>query len=85
MQLDQFFKIEFINANLLAKTKVQVLTELVNTLIHGGRNLNPSLIVETLQQRENLGSTGIGDGVAIPHGKTSAINDLILLKKVTEK
>ena len=78
MQLDQFLKFEFINANLLAKTKVEVLTELVNTLIHGGCNLNPSLIVEILQQRENLGSTGIGYGVAIPHGKTSAINDLII-------
>jgi PTS system nitrogen regulatory IIA component len=78
MQLDQIIKIEFINANLLAKTKTEVLTELVNTLIQGGLKLNASLIVEILQQRENLGSTGIGDGVAIPHGKTSAIDDLIV-------
>jgi len=78
MQLDQIFKMEFINANLLAKNKTEVLTELVKTLIQSGLKLESSLIVEILQQRENLGSTGIGDGVAIPHGKTSAIDELII-------
>ncbi|MCX5849194.1 MAG: PTS sugar transporter subunit IIA [Deltaproteobacteria bacterium] len=78
MQLDQIFKIEFINANLLAKTKTEALTELVNTLIRGGVKLNSSSIIEVLQQRENLGSTGIGDGVAIPHGKISELDDLVV-------
>lgn len=78
MQLDQIFKMEFINANLLAKTKIEALTELVNTIIQGGLKLNPSSIIEILQQRENLGSTGIGDGVAIPHGKIPELDDLIV-------
>src|SRR3977135_1618411 len=33
-------------------------------------------ILETLQQRERLGSTGVGDGVAIPHGKLPKLNKL---------
>jgi len=33
-------------------------------------------ILETLQQREKLGSTGVGDGVAIPHGKLPKLNKL---------
>ena len=33
-------------------------------------------ILETLQQREKLGSTGVGDGVAIPHGKLSKLSKL---------
>ena len=78
MQLDQIFKIEFINANLSAKTKTEALTELVNTIIRGGFKLNSSSIIEILQQRENLGSTGIGDGVAIPHGKIPELHDLIV-------
>ncbi len=78
MQLDQIFKIEFISANLLAKTKIEALEELVNTIIQGGVKLKSSLIIEILQQRENLGSTGIGDGVAIPHGKIPELDDLVV-------
>ena len=78
MQLDQIFKVEFINADLSAKTKIEALTELVNTMIRGGFKLNSSSVIEILQQRENLGSTGIGDGVAIPHGKIPEFHDLIV-------
>ena len=78
MQLDQIFKIEFIKSDLLAKTKTEALTELVNTIIQGGLKLDSSLAIEVLQQRENLGSTGIGDGVAIPHGKISALDELVV-------
>jgi PTS system nitrogen regulatory IIA component len=78
MQLDQIFKMEFINADLSAKTKIEALTELVNTMIRGSFKLNSSSIIEILQQREHLGSTGIGDGVAIPHGKIPELDDLIV-------
>jgi PTS system nitrogen regulatory IIA component len=78
MQLNQILKIEFINANLLAKNKDEALEELVNTIIRGGLKLNSSSIIDILKQRESLGSTGIGDGVAIPHGKISDINDIVV-------
>ncbi|MFA5321766.1 MAG: PTS sugar transporter subunit IIA [Smithella sp.] len=78
MQLEEIFKIEFINADLLAKNKDEALAELVNTIIRGGLNLDSNSILEILKQRENLGSTGIGDGVAIPHGKASALNDIVV-------
>ncbi len=78
MRLDQIFKMELINTDLLAKTKTEALTELVNTIIQGGFRLNSSSIIEILQQRENLGSTGIGDGIAIPHGKIPELDDLIV-------
>lgn len=78
MQLEQIFKIEFIKADLLAKNKNEALAELVHTIISGGLNLDSSSILEILKQRENLGSTGIGDGVAIPHGKVSALNDIVV-------
>jgi PTS system nitrogen regulatory IIA component len=78
MQRDRIFKVEFINADLSAKTKTEALTELVNAIIRGGLKLNSSSIIEILQQRESLGSTGIGDGVAIPHGKIPELDDLIV-------
>jgi len=78
MRLDQIFKMELINADLSSKTKTEALTELVNTINRSGFKLNSTSVIEILQQRENLGSTGIGDGVAIPHGKIPELDDLIV-------
>ena len=54
MQLDQIFKIEFINANLLAQTKTEALTELVNTIIKGGLKLKSSSIIEIYNKEKTL-------------------------------
>ena len=78
MQLEQFFKIEHINADLSAKNKEDALLEMVDTIIRGGLNLDETSILEILKQRESLGSTGIGEGVAIPHGKISTLNDIVI-------
>jgi PTS system nitrogen regulatory IIA component len=78
MQLDQILKIEFINDNLSARNKDEALSELVNTVIHGGLKVDYSSIVEILKQRESLGSTGIGEGIAIPHGKISTLDNIIV-------
>jgi len=76
--MGQLFKIGFINENMLAKTKAEALNELVNTLIKGGINLDSADVVDVLQQREKLGSTGIGDGLAIPHGKISTLDEIVV-------
>jgi PTS system nitrogen regulatory IIA component len=78
MQMDQIFKIGFLNENMLAKTKTEALDELVNTLIKGGLKLDSAKVIEVLQQREKLGSTGIGDGLAIPHGKISSLDEIVV-------
>jgi len=78
MQMDQIFKIGFLNENMLAKTKTEALDELVNVLIKGGLKLDSAKVIEVLQQREKLGSTGIGDGLAIPHGKISSLDEIVV-------
>jgi len=78
MQMDQLIKIGFINENMLAKTKAEALDELVNTLIKGGLKLDSAKVIEVLQQREKLGSTGIGDGLAIPHGKITSLDEIVV-------
>ena len=78
MQMDQILKIGFLNENMLAKTKTEALEELVNALIKGGLKLNCAKVIEVLQQREKLGSTGIGDGLAIPHGKISSLDEIVV-------
>ena len=41
-------------------------------------NLDKEALVEVLLERERLGSTGIGDGIAIPHGKVADLDELVL-------
>jgi len=78
MQLEQIFSSKYVNENLQAKNKTEVLQELVAMLIDNGLKLDMSAVMEVLQQREKLGSTGIGEGVAIPHGKIPVLEDLVL-------
>ena len=56
-------------ADLRAGNKRGVLEELVGTLVPGPEGLDLQATVEVLMERERLGSTGIGDHIAIPHGK----------------
>lgn len=78
MRLDQIFKMEFLSENLLSDTKEGVLAELISLLIGSGLKIDRAKALDVLQQREKLGSTGIGDGVAIPHGKVSELQDMVI-------
>lgn len=51
--------------------------ELVSVLVEHGRLKRKEKPVQVLLERERLGSTGIGDGIAIPHGKLKDIKSMI--------
>jgi PTS system nitrogen regulatory IIA component len=63
--------------DLHSSTKKGVLVELSTVLVHEGRLPDRDEVVEVLLEREKLGSTGIGDGIAIPHGKMGGIKEVI--------
>ena len=60
-------------------TKEEIIHELVQLLVKAGsiKERDISKLVQTLLKRESLGSTGIGQGVAIPHGKSDAVDRLV--------
>ena len=64
-------------ANLKGGTKEEVLTELVSALKNAGLVQDVGQAVGVILEREKLGSTGIGDGVAIPHGKMKGLNSIL--------
>ena len=76
MKITTFLKREFIIEELKAATKEAALTELAAVLTKAGRTGDQDEMVKVLLARERLGSTGIGDGIAIPHGKIRGIDDL---------
>jgi PTS system nitrogen regulatory IIA component len=76
MKITTFLKREFIIEELQAATKEAVLAELAAVLMPAGSTDDQDNMVRVLMDRERLGSTGIGDGIAIPHGKIGGLDDL---------
>jgi PTS system nitrogen regulatory IIA component len=62
---------------LTSKSKEGVLRELVHVLSQVAKQVNEDRTVEILLDRESLGSTGIGEGVAIPHGKSKEVKKIL--------
>ena len=78
MKLLEILPKKSIIPNLKGRTKKQVLEELIDALLHDKPELDRERLMAVLLERERLGSTGIGDGIAIPHGKLKDLNQLIL-------
>ena len=67
-----------INLDLKVENKNDVIDQLVELLDFAGKLNNKEKFKEEILKRENLSSTGIGEGIAIPHGKTSAVKEASL-------
>ena len=74
MKLSDIISRESIIPDLKARDKAGVLRELAEVICNLEPSLDKDSLVKVLEEREKLGSTGIGDGVAIPHGKVSGIS-----------
>jgi PTS system nitrogen regulatory IIA component len=76
MHLKDFFSPDTITLKLRGGSKEEVLAELVALLNLDERS--SGTLLRIIQRRENLGSTGIGRGIAIPHCRSLAVNRLRL-------
>ena len=74
MELREFFSEEAIQLELAGNTKDDVLKELIALLRLDEKN--QAILFKMLKRRENLGSTGIGRGIAIPHCRSLVVNKL---------
>jgi PTS system fructose-specific IIA component/PTS system nitrogen regulatory IIA component len=76
MKFCNFVKSESIKVDLDATTKEGVIRELVNSLISSGMLTaeQEEPIVQAIMKREELGSTGIGRGIAVPHTKHASVS-----------
>jgi mannitol/fructose-specific phosphotransferase system IIA component (Ntr-type) len=76
--LTDLLTIDRIKIPLQARTKDEILRELVQVIRAKSRFDDGDDILRAVQERESLLSTGIGNGVAIPHGKSPVVPDLIM-------
>ena len=63
--------------DLASKSKTDLLAEMAGTLAKAVSSIDAERLLQVLIEREGLQSTGIGEGVAIPHGKMSGLDSLV--------
>ena len=78
MKISDFLCTKAISADLKGTTKAEIIDELVGLLVNAGaiEKKSKTKLVEILMAREALGSTAIGQGIAIPHGKSENVTKL---------
>ena len=78
MKLSEIIEENNIIPELRARDKKGVLEELAEVISNHEPSVDKGTLVKVLLERERLGSTGIGDGVAIPHGKLNGVKHPII-------
>ena len=63
--------------DLKGETKEDIIAELIDTLAVGDAISDRDKVLQAVLEREKIMSTGIGDGIAIPHGKSDAVERLV--------
>jgi len=79
IQLSKLLQEKLINLQLKGKNKKEIIEELVVLIAKSNRLKNKKAFLKSILEREKLGSTGIGNGVAIPHAKSKAVRDFVLV------
>ena len=75
MEISDLITVESVDANLRATSKKQALQELAKRAAEISGE-HERAIFDVLMERERLGTTGVGNGIAIPHGKLAALDRL---------
>src|SRR6187455_2816368 len=78
MRLSELLKPANIKLPLEGKTKSECISELVNLLAENKEIQNPKAVLDSVLDREATRTTGIGNGLAIPHGKCAGTDHLVM-------
>ena len=87
MKISEFLCRGAVSSDLKSESKAEVIAEMVGLLIEAGvldKKHKPK-VVEVLMAREALGSTAIGQGIAIPHGKSDCVTELVAGLGISKK
>lgn len=77
-KLSNYLKVQTVKLDLDSKDKNQLLKDLYESFSNAPEITDKKKCFEDILEREKLGSTGIGKGVAIPHAKTQGVKDIIM-------
>jgi PTS system nitrogen regulatory IIA component len=78
VEVKGYIREELINLDLLSEQKEDATRELAQLMENAEGMVNFERFLEDVFERERLGTTGIGDGIAIPHARTDAVDKLVI-------
>lgn len=78
MELTDFITPQLIKLELASTQKVDAIKELINLLDDAGFVTDFEAFLKSVLEREKVGSTGIGKGIAIPHSRTSTVREVVV-------
>jgi fructose-specific phosphotransferase system IIA component len=78
MRLSDILKLQHIKVPLQATTKKDAITELVQVLADAKEVKDAQVLLNSVLEREATRTTGIGNGLAIPHGKCAGVDHLVV-------
>ena len=78
MRLTDILSVDCIKVPLAATDKKAAIAEMVDLLNHAGKLADRELMCQAALEREATRTTGIGNGLAIPHGKCAAVKELVM-------
>ncbi|MBX7151517.1 PTS sugar transporter subunit IIA [bacterium] len=85
MKLSEILTEQLIKIPLEKFDKKDIIAEMIEVLSHSGKVLDKEKVVQAVLEREQMMSTGIGNSVAIPHGKSQGVQDLIVALGITSQ
>jgi fructose-specific phosphotransferase system IIA component len=85
MALVDLIRPEVVKVPLVSTTKPELIREMVELLRDAGKISDVEAVYDALMKRESLGSTGLEQGIAVPHAKTTAVNALTVALGIAPK
>ena len=84
-KIADYICLETINLDLKSKNKNSIIKELYENMKSTGKIKDEALGYKDICLREEMGSTGIGKGVALPHAKTKAVDEVVLTLGISKE
>jgi fructose-specific phosphotransferase system IIA component len=85
MKISDILTDDLVVAGLEGTSKNDIIDAMVDLVATSPKVLDKEKVREAILERERIMSTGVGNGFAIPHGKTDAVTDIVAAFAVTEK
>ena len=85
MKISDILTEDLVVAGLKGKSKDGIIEAMITIVSHSPKVLDKDKVRAAIFEREKIMSTGVGNGFAIPHGKTDAVSDIVAAFAVTEE
>ncbi len=85
MKISDILDESLIITQLAGNSKNDIINSLIDAISSSPKVLDKEKVKEAIFEREKIMSTGVGNGFAIPHGKTDAVSDIVAAFAVTEE